>query len=209
MREVPLDFQSDGRSGPIRAARLLSDLLSPPAAFAAAGLVMGWLDRPGPVGFAWGFLYGFIASLLPVLFILVMVRTGKVSDMHMSDPRERQVPYLLGLAATGFAWWLVRTFAGTPMLEGLVLCHIAVMIGLTAWNYLRLISAHIASLAAIALYAGIALGPAAGLALLPVVGLMFYIRYYLKRHTLAELVLGLATGVAAIGILAFAGAFRI
>lgn len=206
MREVPLDFQSDGRSRAVRAARLLSDILSPPAAFAAAGLVMSWLDRPGLAGLAWGALYGFLASLLPVLFVVYSYRTGRVSDMHMSDPQERQAPYLIGLVGAGVAWLLVRQFAGAPLLQGLVLCHIAVMIGLTAWNYLQLISAHIASLAAIALYAGIGIGPVAGLLLAPVVVLMIYVRFYLKRHTRGELVLGLFTGAAAIAVLVVLGA---
>jgi hypothetical protein len=200
MRQVPLDFQDTGRSGLIRLARLLSDVLSPPAAFSAAGLILGWLDR-GIAGFAWGFLYGFLASLLPVLYILYLYRTGRVSDMHVSNPQERQRPYLLGLAITVLAWLIVRAYAGAPLLEGLVLSHIVVNLGLMAWNYYRLISAHVASLTAIALYAALAVGPGAGLLLAPVVALMFYVRLFLKRHTLGELLLGLATGAAAIGLL--------
>jgi hypothetical protein len=208
MRQVPLDFHSDGRTGLVRAGRLLSDLLSPPAAFAAAGLAMGWLDRPGLVGLSWGFLYGFLASLLPIVFVVYSYRAGRVSDLHMSNPQERQAPYLIGLAGAGLAWLLVRAYAGSPLLQGLVLCHIVLTVGLTMWNFFHLISAHAASLTAIALYAGIVLGLPAGLLLAPLVGLIFYVRYYLRRHTLGELVLGLATGAAAVGLLAATGAFR-
>ena len=205
MRQVPLDFDSTSRTGTIRLARLLSDVLSPPAAFAAAGLVMGWLDYRSPGGLLWGALYGFLASLLPVLFVVYSYRRGRVSDIHMSDPKERQIPYLIGLAGALIAWYLVRTYAAASLLQGLVLCHIIVMIGLTLWNHYKLISAHVASLAAIVLYTGLTVGPAAGMALAPVVGLIFYVRYYLKRHTRGELVLGLATGAGAIGLLALLG----
>jgi hypothetical protein len=169
---------------------------------------MGWLDRPDLTGLLWGGLYAFLGSLVPVLFIVFAYKTGRVSDLHMSNPQERQIPYLIGLAVTGVAWLLVRRYAMSPLLEDLILCHIAVMIGLTAWNYFQLVSAHIASLTAIALYTGAAIGPAAGLLLSPVVALMIYIRYFLKRHTRGELVLGLVTGIAAFGLLGLLGAFR-
>ncbi|HUF37207.1 MAG TPA: hypothetical protein VMN57_01680 [Anaerolineales bacterium] len=207
MRQIPLDFDPTARTGPIRAARLLSDVMSPPAAFATAGLVMSWLDRPGITGLSWGALYGSLASLLPVLFVVYAYKTGQVSDMHMSDPRERHVPYLIGLLGAGLAWGLVRAYAAAPLLQDLVLTHIAVMLGLTAWNYFKLVSAHVASLAAIALFAGLAVGPGAGWMLAPLVVLILIVRRYLKRHTRGELILGLFTGAAAVIVLAQIGAY--
>jgi len=209
MRQTPLDFDPTSRTGLIRIARLLSDVLSPPAAFAGAGLVMGWLDHRSLAGLLWGALYGFLASLLPVLFVVYSYRLGRVSDLHMTNPKERQIPYLIGLAGAAIAWFLVRSYAAAPLLQGLILCHIAVMTGLTLWNYFRLISAHVASLTAIALYAAVALGPLAGLLIAPVVAVIFYVRYYLKRHTRGELVLGLATGIGAVAVLVLTGVYSV
>jgi hypothetical protein len=206
MRQVPLDFDSNSRTGLIRFARLLSDILSPPAAFAAAGLVTGWLDHRSLSGLMWGALYGFLASLVPVLFVVWAYKRGLVSDMHMSDPRERQVPYLIGLAGAALSWYLVGRFADGPLLQGLIACHIVLLIALALWNLFKLVSAHVASLTAIALYFILVGYTAAGLVLAPVVAMMFYVRHYLRRHTMSELVLGLVTGVLAVAVLLLVGA---
>jgi hypothetical protein len=36
--------------------------------------------------------------------------------------------------------------------------------------------------------------------------MMFYVRHYLRRHTMSELVLGLVTGVLAVAVLLLVGA---
>jgi hypothetical protein len=198
MRQEPLDFDPARRTGLVLAARLFSNIFSPPAVFAAAGLAMALLDSPDLNGFLWGAAYGILASLLPVLYVVYLYKAGRVGDLHMSDPGERHIPYLVGLAGVLLAWLLVWTFAGLPLLQNLIFCHFIVMLTLAALNYYRLISAHVASLTAITVYSGLSLSVQVGLYMLPLVGLTIYVRRFLKRHTIGELASGLVAGVAAV-----------
>jgi hypothetical protein len=198
MRQEPLDFDPSRRTGAVLAAHMFSNVFSPPAVFAAAGLAMAWLDRQGPVSLLWGALYGILASLLPVLFVVYLYKTGRVGDLHMSDPRERHLPYMIGLVGALLAWYLVMTHAQLPLLQNLIFCHFVVMLTLAGLNYYRLISAHVASLTAITVYSGVSLSLQVGLFILPLVGLTIYVRRFLKRHTAGELVTGVAAGVGAV-----------
>ncbi len=201
MRQIPLDQDPARRTGAVLAARLFSNIFSPPAVFAAAGMAMALLERPDITGFLWGALYGVAASLLPVLFVVYLHRTGRVGDLHMSDPGERHLPYLVGLAGALLAWLLVRANAGLPLLQNLIFVHFVVMLALAALNYYRLISAHVASMTAITLYSGVSLSVQVGLYMLPLVGLTIYVRRFLKRHTIGELVTGLVAGVGVVLLL--------
>jgi hypothetical protein len=198
MRQEPLDLDPSRRTGAVLAARLFSNIFSPPAVFAAAGLAMAWLDRQEFESLLWGALYGILASLLPVLFVVYLYKTGRVGDLHMSDPRERHIPYLIGLVGALLAWYFVWAFADLPLLQNLIFCHFVVMLTLAALNYYRLISAHVASLTAITVYSGVSVSLQVGLYILPLVGLTICVRRFLKRHTTGELVTGFAAGAGAV-----------
>jgi len=208
MRQIPLDFDPSQRSGAVLAARWFSNVFSPPAVFAAAGMAMALVDRPDWVGFFWGGLYGILASLLPVLYVVYLYKQGRISDLHMSDPGERHIPYIIGLAGALLAWLPVAAYAGMPLLQNLIFCHFIVMLSVAIVNYYRLISAHVASMTAITIYSGLSLGIQVGLYILPLIGITFYVRRYLRRHTMGELAGGLAIGAAAVVFMVVAGVIK-
>ncbi|NUM47390.1 MAG: hypothetical protein HUU38_22035 [Anaerolineales bacterium] len=202
MREAPIDQSLKTSTGPIFAARLFSNIASPPALFSAFAFLMAWVDRPNLSGVAWAAVYGFLAHLLPVLYLVYLYKMGKVYDIHVSSPAERRIPYRVGLGGAIVSYLIVRLWADMPLLANLILIHLLIMLVLALANELWLISAHVATITALTLLVGQVFGALFSLILLPLIPLTFFIRRYLKRHTLGELISGLFLGVGSVLVLA-------
>jgi hypothetical protein len=207
MRHQPLDKSLKTSTGSIWAARLFSNIASPPALFSGFAFLMAWTDRRTLAGLLWAALYGFLASLLPVLYLVYLYKMGRVRDIHVSSIEERQIPYLVGLAGAVIAFFMVRAWGHSPLLTNLILSHLALMVVLTAANAVWLISAHVAAVTTLTLLSGMVYGFVFSLLLLPLIPLTFYIRRYLKRHTSAELYSGLFVGAGIVILLAATGAY--
>lgn len=198
MREAPIDQSLKTSTGPIFAARLFSNIASPPALFSAFAFLMAWVDRPNLTGLAWAAMYGFLAHLLPVLYLVYLYKMGKVYDIHVSSPAERRIPYRVGLVGAMVSFGIVRLWAEMPLLANLILIHLLIMLVLALANELWLISAHVAAITALTIQTGLVFGSMFSLIMLPFIPLTFFIRRYLKRHTLGELISGLFVGVASV-----------
>jgi len=207
MRHQPLDLSLKTSTGTIWAARLFSNIASPPALFSGFAFLMAWTDRRTITGLLWAALYGFLASLLPVLYLVCLYKLGRIRDIHVSSTEERRIPYLVGLAGAVIAFFMVRAWGHSPLLSNLILSHLALMLVLTAANAVWLISAHVATVTALTLLTGLVFGFIFSLFLLPLIPLTFYIRRYLKRHTPGELYSGLFVGAGIVTLLAATGAY--
>ena len=144
----------------------------------------------------------FITALLPMTFIFILMRMGKVSDASISDPRERTAPYMatiicyLGASAYVYAihapLWLIIFFIGAALTSATAML-------ITHWWK---ISAHTGATGGLA---GILFWLAdrnilSGDGLLWVslafilVGLVASARLILNRHTLGQVAAGAALG---------------
>src|SRR5438105_340032 len=84
-------------------ARMISDVLSPPV-LAVPALVIGvWASEAGTYRFA--VLYFLLAVLVPLLYVVWLLKSGRVADFHLPDRRDRLGPFvvfiLCGLVALG------------------------------------------------------------------------------------------------------------
>jgi len=183
-------------------ARTVSDILSP-AVMAIPCLLLGvWAsDVPGTYRFA--LLYFFVAVPLPVLYVLWMVKSGRVTDFHLPERRDRIGPFVLsilsGVAATAL---LIYFGAPTIFVAPVVTAQtqtLALLLVTLAWQ----ISIHTATTAGLVTFAILALGSEASILAL-LVPLVAWARIYLKRHTVAQTVAG-----ACLGCLAFTTLFAL
>lgn len=204
---VPRDTHEADRVGSVKLARRLSNIISPPIMFAAIGLALGVYERPVLPGLAWGFVYGLIVTLIPMAVVLTFLRTGRISDLHMSHTSERHIPYLIAVAAGIIAYLVIRLFDGPELLLCLSVSNIITLGALGLINTQWLISIHATAAAATWLIATLVFGPVVGLILLPLVILICYIRLFLKRHTLAQVLAGVALGLAVVLVLRAFGCF--
>ncbi|MEZ4516097.1 MAG: phosphatase PAP2 family protein [Chloroflexota bacterium] len=204
---VPRDRYKADRVGMVRAARYLSDVISPPTIFAATALALGIYERPVWPGVAWGVIYGVTASLLPILFIFYLLQSGRIDDLHMSDTGQRNLPYIVGVSAALIAFAVISLLNGPELLRCLAIYNTTALMLLGLINTRWLISIHATAIAGAWMIITLVFGWVWSLALLPVVILVCWTRLFLKRHTLSQVLAGVALGAGLVLIFRQFGCF--
>ena len=192
------------------AAHVLSDILSPLLTPTYAIVAAMWLTRLHylPLGNRVLVTLGItaITALIPVTFIAILMKRGKVSDTSISDPSQRTAPYcatiicyLLACAymfALNAPLWLAGFFAGAAIMASLALlitcrwkisAHTGGMGGLTAIIYWLGYNGFIEP--APLVWISIAIG---------LTGLLAWARLYLEHHTLMQTFAGAVLSFATI-----------
>jgi membrane-associated phospholipid phosphatase len=181
-------------------ARIISDVLSP-AALAVPGLMLGVWASGDPATFRYALLYFAFAIPVPMLYVVWLLKTGRVTDIHLPNRRERFGPFAVASAAAvaGVAALILvgaPTVFVAPIIAALVQTLLLFAITL-AWQ----ISIHTSTSAGLATFAALGIGGSAILFSL-LVPIVMWARLYLKRHTLAQTLAGVALGCGS-----FAGLF--
>jgi membrane-associated phospholipid phosphatase len=180
---------------PLRAnlARAISDIFSPPVA-AVPALALGvWAsDVRGTCWYA--LAYFLIAVGIPTLYVVWAVRTGRISDFHVSNRSERVGPFVVSLIC-GLGAWLLCLALGAPLdfvapVLALLLQTLALFVITLFWQ----ISVHTAVTASLVTFACLVIGPAAA-SLFVLVPLVAWARIYLGRHTVSQTIVGACLGV--------------
>lgn len=203
----PKDHHVADRIGAVRAARLFSNVVSPPVMFAVVGLVISLYSRPFVEALAWAAIFGFFVSLAPILFVLHLLRTGRIHELHMSNTGERTLPYAVAMLGSLIVFGLVALLQGPDLLRCLTLLNITSLLAVGLINHFWLISFHSMGAAAMSMVLGQVFGPAVAIALLPLIAVVVAVRLYLRRHTVAQVVAGLLLGVASVLLLVSFGCF--
>ena len=185
--------------------RWLSYILSPPMVFAVLGFGVALVEAPGWRGLGLGVLYGFFVSLLPLAVPVYLVRSGRAVDIHMSDQRVRRVPYLVGTVSSALAWMLLRITGAPPELNTLTFMTVIGLGSLGAINQVSLVSSHAAAISMAAAFTGMVYGWGAALWILPLVVIVLLARWYLGRHTPAQLLSGILVGGGVVAFLSLLG----
>ncbi len=203
----PRDHNAEATVGTIRFARTFSNIVSPPVIFAVLGLALSLAEEGLWPGFLWAAVFGFFVSLAPILFILFMMRIGRITDLHMNTRQERYLPYLVSVTTSAFVLLLIYLFDGPALLSCLTILNLIVLIILAAVNAFWLISIHTASVSAAAVIFWLVFGPWAAAVFLPFVIAVCWARLYLRRHTPGQVVAGLLLGLIGTLSLAYIGCF--
>jgi hypothetical protein len=201
----PGDLNLTSSLATIQFARIFSNVVSPPSIFALLGLVVAWATLPFWPGLAWAAMYGFLISLVPLGVIIYLLKTGRVSDLHMRNKNERHIPYLVGLICAVLALVVTSLLGAPDLLSSLIVCNIIGLVTLGFINMYWLISSHTASIMLATLFIGFVISLKAAIALVPIIGLTIFARLVLRRHTVPQLVVGLLAGAAPVLILAYLG----
>ncbi len=155
---------------------------------------IGW-RAGGWSGVCWAVVALLMLTGLPLVYILVGLRRGWVSDMELTRREERPRFIFVSLAsdilALGVLWW-----GGAPrMVWALAAVYAALGITMFTISNFWKISLHMVSVSGFATLLAFALGPQASWTFvwLPVVA---WARWHRKKHTPAQLVAGAVLGVA-------------
>ncbi len=175
-------------------AAVISLAASPPVATIVA-MVIQARQSFQPRVWSWVWLHAVLAVIIPLAYIVQLVRRGRVGDIDIETREERFSPLGVTLACTGIAW-LVFCFGGAPapmtVLAGVLFAQAAIIFAITFfWK----ISVHCAAAGLVGILAGGLLGSAVPAVV--IVTLMSWSRWRLEQHTPAQAVAGTMLGVVA------------
>lgn len=177
-------------------ARLVSNLLSPPVIWAVMAFPIAFRDaQTQQQAMIWALIYCGLVCILPLLYVALMVRMGRITDLHMQVRQQRLMPFVVSIICTSIAWWVLR-FMGAPAVLPLFalfsLAQIAVIAVITlVWQ----ISMHAMSITGAVVAAFTFFGVIPALLLLPLIVLVGTARLKLEKHTLAQIIAGAAVGL--------------
>jgi membrane-associated phospholipid phosphatase len=179
-----------------RLARLVGEVLSPPPILAVLALVVAWHGSPTPAtALLWGVVTAGFVSVLPYAIILRRVRHGRLSDRYLGVRQERVRFGVIAISSILAGLALLVLFDAPDELVAL-LASIAVGVAcgwvVTLWWK---ISVHAAIAAGAATVLTLVFGPAL-LVAWPLVALIAWSRVQVGDHTTAQVLAGIALGVA-------------
>jgi len=203
----PKDYNASTTVGWVRVARTFSNVVSPPVIIALLGLALSLDELPNIQGLMWSLIFGFWVSLMPILLVIFMLKTGRITDLHMNTRRERRLPYITSVIGALVALLFVQIFSGPELLRCLAIYSIITLSLMAIITHYWMISIHANSIASAALIAGLVFGLWLTLLLLPLVVLVSWVRIYLRRHTWSQVFAGMALGLGVVLIMATSGCF--
>lgn len=187
-------------------AKVFSNVFSPPAVSAAFGFLVAWQEASFWPGLVHALAYGAMISLLPVVLVVYLLKKGKVDDLHMSlAPEQRRIPYLVAFLGALAAFLLLYAWGRSPLLITLAACNVIGLAALGLMNNLWLVSNHSASVMMVAAFSVYVFGLKSAIWSIPLVAVVIWSRWLLRKHTLPQLALGLLVGAAPVFIFAGIG----
>ena len=88
-----------------------------------------------------------LTALIPIVLIIILWRQGRVSSLHITNPKERTVPYLYSTACFGFWCYFVSNTTHLPKVWLFIALGATVaLLAVTIINRWWKISAHLTSM---------------------------------------------------------------
>jgi membrane-associated phospholipid phosphatase len=183
-------------------ARLVSDVVSPPVVWAVTAVPLSiYADAGAGHAGLYAAIYIVLVCVLPIVYIALMVKRGKITDIHIKVRRQRIIPYMITILCAGLATlilWMISAPPLVTMFAVFSMMQIVIMLIVTTKWQISMHSLGITS-AVFALGGMFGVGTAALFSpLIPIVGAA---RVVLKRHTVAQVIAGGCVGAVMTAIL--------
>jgi hypothetical protein len=176
-------------------ARIVSDVISPPVVWAVTSVPLSiYADAGAGRAGLYAMIYVVLVCVLPIVYIALMVKRGKITDIHIKVRRQRIIPYVVSIVCAGLATLLLWLLNAPPLVTLFALFSmlmVTIMLIVTTKWQISMHSLGITS-AVFALGGMFGVGTAAFFSpLIPIVGAA---RVTLKRHTVAQVIAGGCVG---------------
>lgn len=176
-----------------KVARLTTDVLAP-ANLVIVGLPLVGLAASHPLaGFLWGCLAALFAGVIPLTVILLGVRRGKLSDIHIVDRKQRHMPLLVSILSVALGLALLYVLPAAGEVRALTVAMLAGLIATAAVTRVWKVSIHTAVAAGFAVVFGTTFGVVGWLAIFPAAAIGWS-RVRLGDHTLSQVLGGAVLG---------------
>ncbi|WP_433608604.1 phosphoesterase PA-phosphatase [Dactylosporangium sp. CA-139114] len=182
-----------------RVARILTEAFAPAVLVSVLLVLLGAHSEPGLArGLALGAVAALFESVLPFLYILRGVRSGRITDHHVGDRRQRLVPLLVGMGSV-LAGIVALVLAGA---------HRELLAAVGAGGVGLVVAALVNHWWKMSIHAAVAAGSVVILCMVygwimlvtaPLVGAVGWSRVALKDHTAAQVAVGTVVGALVAG----------
>lgn len=180
----------------VRVARLVSNILAPvTVSLPLVALVALYHARNVPLALLYALLTLFFLSIGPLIYIVIAVRLGKISDIDVSRRTERAGPFLFGISSVLVGWLVLILLQGPRNLQTVLIITavsgIVMMVTTLWWK----ISIHASTMGG----AATMLTAFYGAVMLPTFLLLILVswsRVVLRRHTVLQVVAGSLVSIA-------------
>lgn len=136
-----------------------------------------------------GLLAAMFVCVLPLAYVLVMVKLGRITDHHVSDRRQRPVLLLMTLASVLVGLLVLHLLSGPVSVTVMVIALIGGIGVLAVVSAFWKMSGHASALAAAVVISVMMFGPE-WLPLLLLVPAVGWSRLVLRAHTLPQVIAG-------------------
>ena len=136
----------------------------------------------------------FFLSVGPLLYIIIGVRLGKLSDIDVSRRSQRVGPFMFGIVSVMIGWFVLTLTNGPRNLQTVMIITVfsgIIMMVITFWWK---ISMHASSLGGVATMLTVLYG-AVMLPLFVLLVLVSWSRVVLRRHTVTQVIAGSLAGI--------------
>ncbi len=147
----------------------------------------------GVSGLLWGGLCVFLTSGLSLIYLLYLIRSGRVADPGRIQQGERTGPLRVVAGLHAGAWVLVSILDGPVELRAVLLSYALATVAFALLTPFSKISLHAAGIAGVGVCLTWIFGPWAATTFL-VLPAVWWARLTLIRHTPTELLLGTLVG---------------
>src|SRR6266852_5920453 len=180
----------------IRIARHISNILAPSTISLPFVLLVAFYQaRNQLAAFVYACITLFFLSVGPLIYILICVRLGKLSDIDVSRRSQRAGPFLFGIISVMIGWLVLALTNGPRNLQTVLIIAVfsgIIMMMITFWWK---ISIHASSLGGAATMLTVLYG-AVMLPLFVLLVLVSWSRVALRRHTVTQVIAGSLAGIA-------------
>lgn len=185
---LPVDY-------PLSWARVVSDVLSPPAVWAALAVPIALRDADRTRdAWLWAGDYILFVCVLPILYIAWLVKRGIVTDIHLKLRHQRLKPFLVSIAFAALALISLTLLDASRVMQIFALFTLVQLLLIAVITLTWQISVHAISISGAAVALGVLFAPVYLLLILPLVALVGAARIKLDRHTPAQVAAGTVVG---------------
>jgi len=179
----------------IRIARHVSNILAPATiSLPFIVLVAFYQSQDQLTAFIYACITLFFLSVGPLLYIIIGVRLGKLSDIDVSRRSQRVGPFMFGIVSVMVGWFVLTLTNGPRNLQTVMIITVfsgIIMMAITFWWK---ISMHASSLGGVATMLTVLYG-AVMLPLFVLLVLVSWSRVVLRRHTVTQVIAGSLAGI--------------
>jgi membrane-associated phospholipid phosphatase len=136
-----------------------------------------------------GLLGAMFVCILPLAYVLVLIKLGRVTDHHVSDRRQRPALLLLALISVLAGLVVLQVIKGPVSVSLMTIALIGGIAVLAVVSAFWKMSGHASAVAAAAVIVVLMFGPA-WLPLLVIVPAVGWSRVVLRAHTLGQVIAG-------------------